>query len=503
MNNTFCNRPIALANAHDIKDPSGKFSNALRDAMVAAHAASADAHAAEADDAPPEHARAARLHRKAAEYATNEGKPDQAATHEGIARGHDALSQACAGGEPALPNNAVELGLANEGVIDADGWCLIGPFGEWPKTRQYREAGQVKEQKFIQILDNAAADKMVADFNGIVGKIKRWVSAVPVLKGHGDLNEVDPAALANDTSKIKLGTVDQLRKGPRGLEAHFALDNDGQAAVASGRKYPSGLWYVLPNGQRGDATLCQPFKLISVALTLHPNISGVESLANSGGSATSHDSEQKPNTNTEPMKLLAGWLLAQGIALANAENPTETQLLEGFQRLHTTSAQSLTALGNEKSTLSGTITSLTTERDTFKRKAEEQATALANEQAAKSAERKGRAAATVDLAIHQGKVTVAQRDAEITALENSADFATAATALLARAKTTKTAGQDAQSGKQTAALANEQAELTREYNQALQNELIETGQNPVKAHQNVMTLPKYATLAEKLRPKQF
>ena len=97
------------------------------------------------------------------------------------------------------------------------------------------------------------------------------------------------------------------------------------------------------------------------------------------------------------MKLITGWLLARGIAPANSENPTETQVLEAIQRLHTSTTADVTALGNEKQTLSGALTALTGERDTLRRRQEETTTALANEQTARAAERRGRA----ELAVHR------------------------------------------------------------------------------------------------------
>ena len=316
---------IALSNAHDVKDTGGKFSDALNDAAATAFKKSRKAHQDGTADA---HTKAADAHRYAAGKATAENQPAQAATHNAVACGHDAI--ACQlrpapsptepeAQPPAIPNEALAFSLTNDAEIGADGWCLIAPFGEWPKTRLYRENGQVKQQQFIQVLDNASADAMVQDFNGLVGKIKRWVSAVPVLRGHGDLNQVDAAAISNDQSVVKLGTVDQLRKGARGVEAHFALDPDGQNAIAAGCKYPSGFWYVLPNGKRGDSIIARPFKLISVALTPHPNISGVESLANQ---------KQTPIINMLIPKI-AGLLIGSGRAVP--ENPTEDQIVSALE----------------------------------------------------------------------------------------------------------------------------------------------------------------------------
>ncbi len=200
------------------------------------------------------------------------------------------------------------------------------------------------------------------------------------------------------------------------------------------------------------------------------------------------------------MKLIAGWLIGQGAALANAESPTETQVLEAIKTVLTAKTGEVTALGNENSTLAGQLAALTNERDDLKHHADTAATTLANEQTARKTERHGRAAMATDLAIQRGKLAVAKRDETITSLENSADFDAAAKALFAAASVVKIAGQDTETGK---VLANDEAmALQREYNSAFQMELTAAGQDPVKAHRNVMSLPKYAGLAAKFVPNK-
>lgn len=482
-------KPVALANAFDpdqTRGEGGNFSADLSDAMSAAHAASATAH--EKGDAES-HTRAAKLHRVAAKRALAENKPGHAATHEGIAKGHDAMA-ACCEDDPVLANASAE-------AIDDDGWALIAPFGNHAKTRIYRENGLVKEQKFIQVLDNESADAMVGKENSMFGKLKRAFIGIPVFKGHGDLREHDPKALAND-QKIKLGVVDQVRKSERGIEAHFALDNDGADAVAAGWKLPSALWLVQPIGNEGGAILARPFKLLSVALTQFPNIPGVESLANARIAALEAALPVEQTLTKEPeMKLITGWLMAQGVALANTENPTETQVLEAIQKLHTSKAADVQALGNEKSTLSGKIAALENEKASEKKRADEAATALANEQTARKAEHKNAATFAVDLAIQRGKLTVADRETKITALENSATFDADVKALVEGKAVIKT---EAASGKQQAALSNEAQQTAAEYQEAFKTELVKAGQDPIKAHNNIMRLPQYSGLAAKLVP---
>ena len=290
--------------------------------------------------------------------------------------------------------------------------------------------------------------------------------------------------------------VDQVRKSARGIEAHFALDNDGAEAVAAGFKYPSAFWYVLPNGRRGDAILAKPFRLISVALTPYPNISGVESLANAR--QTEPAARETKNENTKMKELLMGWLAARGIVLAN--DASETAVLKAVQDSCSQQADSITALGNEKTSLAGQITALTNERNAEKQRAEQAATALANEQTARKSERSGRAGAVTDLAIQTGRLAVSERDTQITALTNAkdeAEFTAAADKLLKAARRFKV--QDAANVESGKALANASDEPRAEYAREFSKALPECGQDPVKAHAKVMALPG---LADKLRVKK-
>ena len=223
--------------------------------------------------------------------------------------------------------------LANDATaLDDDGWALIAPFGRHPKTRQFVEDGHAKEQKFIQVLDNEAADAMVGKENSLFSKLKRALIGIPVFKGHGDLKDHDPKALANET-KIKLGVVDQVRKSDRGIEAHFALDNDGACAVADGWKLPSALWLVQPFGNEADSILARPFKLLSVALTQFPNIPGVESLANAFVAVDVNPQPIPPNNQPTKNDMtlkdnLIGLLIGRGAKLP--DDASDAQVLSAL-----------------------------------------------------------------------------------------------------------------------------------------------------------------------------
>ncbi|MGA2243809.1 MAG: hypothetical protein ABSH48_02325 [Verrucomicrobiota bacterium] len=196
--------------------------------------------------------------------------------------------------------------------------------------------------------------------------------------------------------------------------------------------------------------------------------------------------------------LIIGWLAARGITLAN--DATDQTVVTTLQGAFDKAASTATALGNEKTTLAGTVTALTNERDTEKKRADAAVAALANEQSARKTERKSAATFAVDLAIQRGKLTVADREARITALENSTTFEADVKVLAEGKPVIKT---EAVSGKQLAALDNEATKTAAEYQEAFKTELVAAGQNPVAAHNNIMRLPKYSGLAAKLVPQKF
>jgi hypothetical protein len=311
--------------------------------------------------------------------------------------------------------------------LDQDGWALLAPFGEFPKSRLIRtDAGDTVQQNFIQVLDNAAATELLRTENSLFRKLRRALVGIPVYNDHPDLASLAPETLgANRGQKIPMGVVDSIRLGNGGVEGHFTLTPDGATAVEGGAKYISPLWSVnlietLANGTHR----VRPFKLLSVGLTPNPNISGVDSLANANANAPGATTKQKDND----MKLIAGWLLAQGAVLANAETPSETMVLEAIQKIYRDKGSEVTTLANARQAADGKVTTLEGEKTTLTTKV----TALENEKTnlttqvttlsnSVKAERKARCEAVTDLVITQGKLELAKRDETITALANTAD----------------------------------------------------------------------------------
>lgn len=310
------------------------------------------------------------------------------------------------------------LVLDNDVALGNDGWALLAPYGEHRKERIALVNGAQVRQTFLQVVDETAVNDLLANEGGasLFQRIKRAVIKRPVFKGHPDLKQHAPetVAVGNDRPS-PIGVVDANRKTARGFEAQFALTEEGARAVENeGCKFPSALWLVKPTGEvRDGATVVRPFKILSVGLTATPNISGVDSLANAKTNTPAAVTTEKKDTDNMK-QLLIGWLAAQGIALAN--DATEQSVFDAFQKHLGEKTTSLTALGNDKQNLTTTVNTLTTDRDAQKKRADEAALALANEQTAFKAERKARCEAIVDLHVNLGRIAVADRDGEVNKL---------------------------------------------------------------------------------------
>lgn len=322
----------------------------------------------------------------------------------------------------------LSLALSNALQMDADGWALVAGYGDHPKTRTVTIDGLPTEERFLQSFDASAADDLLASLP--TKRLRRAHVGLSVYAEHPD----DPTtadAVRPGEKPPTIGIANAFRKTERGLEAHLTLTADGASAATRGSQFPSVYWDTLPTGETRDGMkVMRPYKLLSVGLTPHPNISGVESLANAATPGSPSAPTMKP--------LLTGWLAARGVTLA--PDATDATALAALETLYTGTANQAVALGNSKSTLETQVTALTAEKTTLTADLAAAQTALSNSAAATAAERLGRSEALVDLAIAQGRLAVAERGAQITALANSTDFPAATTALSQRAIAHATTG---------------------------------------------------------------
>jgi len=317
------------------------------------------------------------------------------------------------------------LGLDNALTMDHDGWALLAPFGEHKKERMVRKPdGSLAQEKYIQVLDQAAVDTIIGNEKGtnIFQKLKRTLIKRPIYRDHPDLKVISPETinLGND-KMIPLGVNGGLRRTDRGLEFQPLLAPEGAAAVETdGCKYPSAVFLLKKTGvvRDGGYIEVRPFAVASVGLTPFPNISGVDSLANANPNNPA--AKQTETTDDKIMKqLLIGWLAAQGVVLAN--NADDQAVFDAFTKEMTTRAANITALGNVKTNLEAVrgdqtklvngaklpIDLVTAANEIF---------ALGNAKTEAETRRKQFIETRVDLVIVQGKAPVADRQKEIDAL---------------------------------------------------------------------------------------
>src|SRR5277367_6162872 len=101
--------------------------------------------------------------------------------------------------------------LSNDSALDDDGWALIAPFGEHPKTRFVKKNGAVHREDFIQVLDPESADQLLARENSLFRRIRRAVVGIPVYKGHPDLADYSPESAGGAGRKEIIGAIDKIR----------------------------------------------------------------------------------------------------------------------------------------------------------------------------------------------------------------------------------------------------------------------------------------------------
>jgi hypothetical protein len=382
------------------------------------------------------------------------------------------------------------FGLSNEFTPDSAGWVRLAPWGEHPKTRTVRDVRGVRTERWVQVLGRGDGETLVRRAGGLWGRLKRSFQSVPVYAGHPDLAQVSPETGKSDETPVPVGGISRLEAREDGLYVQVGLFPDGRTAVENeGLKYLSALWWVEridpPAGAPNGTQYGKPIDLISVGLTDSPNIQGGDALANqgppqgvtasagTGAKSARTDGPIQEDPESKMKSLLIGLLVGQGVALAN--DASDDAVLKSANELLAKLRTDVTALGNEKTSLTSRVTALegdlTAEKSahsTTKTALETSKTALANERAIA-------APAIVDLAITQGRIPIAEREARITRVKGATDLAAETTAL-ANEAVKHPVGAGATSGDRREDSAATTADEAERKLTAIANESIKSGQ---------------------------
>ena len=206
----------------------------------------------------------------------------------------------------------------------ADGWIHLVPPGEYPHT----------ESGTIQIVDDVSLDSMRNRFE-------------PSMLVDFDHFSYDP-----EKSSEAAGWVDEVSVRPDGLWGKVRLSDIGEAAIKNGRfRYLSPVW-LQGDVEKLGGNRIRPLRLDTAGLTNNPNMRGMAPITNRktlpGNPANAPVSEPTTDNTNANMKLLATKL---GLSADAAEHV----VLEALDKLM-----------NRATTAETTVTSLTTERDTFR-----------------------------------------------------------------------------------------------------------------------------------------
>jgi hypothetical protein len=323
---------------------------------------------------------------------------------------------------------------------------MFVPFGEYPHRLGMQKFGE------------AEAKAMVAAWNSLGGKIRRWFDECPVYIGHPDV----PGQEALYPDKSAYGWVSGISVEPDGAKFAIQWNPEGKALVENSRyRFYSPYWDC---DQR--PTGLHPVRVISFGLTNRSNIP-VPPLAN----AAPTDPETTPTTHEETMKMSPQLLALLGLG-ETADEATVIQAITAMK-------EKATSLENEITNLKSAQTGAEQAKQTAeqeKAKAEEAQVKMENAvsaaNAAAVAARSARVESVMDRLVGEGRVLMADRPAEVTrilALANEAEVTTELGKLQQRQpqmKTTTTIGNPAA---QRAAALSPQAQAQEARRLALEN----------------------------------
>jgi len=337
------------------------------------------------------------------------------------------------------------LCFVNELTIDADGWAMIAPLGDFPSEALLpADNGRIKRQQAIQRITRESAEGMVAEFHNSRTGLKKWIRGCNIYLGHPDM----PGLESRYPDKTPKGVFADMEVRDKGIYGLPVFTNEGMDLV-EGRKLVNGqkvrgfsgrLTESVPDGEANGVPVYSPTKIVSAGLTPYPHLpveffNADNTLAEPAVADPANADNQ--NKHTAPMKKKLIALLA-ALSLkpqfANADAPTEGETEAALDLIN----EKVVAFANEKATSAAATAAL--ESDKTKLTAD-LATATAATTAAQTEfanERTARISDELGLAVSSGRITEAQRPVWEGRLKVAAQFANERTALRALAPVVKT-----------------------------------------------------------------
>lgn len=261
---------------------------------------------------------------------------------------------------PQFCNSATLFGFINELTIDADGWAMIAPLGDFPSEALLPTAdGKLKRQKAIQRITRESAEGMVAEFHNSRTGLKKFLRGCNIYLGHPDM----PGLEARYPDKTPKGVFADMKVREKGIYGLPVFTNEGMDLV-EGRKLVNGqkcrgfsgrLIDSVPDGEANGVPVYCPTKIISAGLTPHPHLPVEFFNSDDTLASVSTDADKPTQTQNMKKKLLAVCSLL-GIQFANEADDAQTEA--ALAEVETKVA----AFANEKQTLTDKVTGLETDK---------------------------------------------------------------------------------------------------------------------------------------------
>ena len=149
------------------------------------------------------------------------------------------------------------------------------PYGLWP-VDIVNEDGQ--PERVVQRLDKAVAERLVRAFNGVLGRVSRFVGGCPIYMGHPDVRSAAAAnaAGADRAAWRPLGKNTAMAATDTALVVDGAFTDAAKALIAANAALaPSPHWGLKRTEDKHDGlAICEPVAFYSMGITPRPNIAG-------------------------------------------------------------------------------------------------------------------------------------------------------------------------------------------------------------------------------------
>ncbi|HTV62287.1 MAG TPA: hypothetical protein VMH30_06930 [Verrucomicrobiae bacterium] len=197
---------------------------------------------------------------------------------------------------PSSPPFAL-FGFANELTIDADGWAMIAPLGDFPSEALLPTSnGRLQRQSAIQRITRDSAEIMVAQFHNSRAGVKKFIRGCNIYVGHPDM----PGLESRYPDKEPKGVFADMEVREKGIYGLPVFTNEGMDLV-EGRKLVNGrrvrgfsgrLMDATADGHKDGVPVFVPTRIVSAGLTPFPHLP-VEFFNEEGLLSTNPENEQE------------------------------------------------------------------------------------------------------------------------------------------------------------------------------------------------------------------